>query len=127
MNRDVLKVLGEKIKTIRESRSLTQANLAEELNMTASAFSKIELGKNNTPIKRLYQIADVLDVEITEFFDVRSFVAEPHEKAGFVTREEHESLKKLVETVLKEVRERLPAKNTTKAYTAKVKPVYKKK
>jgi len=88
MKKDLLQILGDRIRRSRESKALTQANLAEELGMTASAFSKIENGINNTPVKRLYQIAEVLGVDIVEFFSDANIVSEPREKTGAVSREE---------------------------------------
>lgn len=103
MNKDLLKNIGKRIRAIRKNKGLTQANLAEDLNMTTSAFSKIELGRNNTPIKRLYEIADILEVSLVEFFEDSHKVSEPNEKMGFATKDDFEILKRMMESLAKKV------------------------
>ncbi|MFN6039862.1 MAG: helix-turn-helix domain-containing protein, partial [Bacteroidota bacterium] len=64
----MIQEVGEKIRLLRSSKGLTQANMAEELGMTTSAYSKIERAEINIPLNRLYQIAEVLDVPVMIFF-----------------------------------------------------------
>lgn len=128
MNQELLKKIGERIVRIRKSKNLTQANLAEELGMTSSAFSKIELGINNTPILRLFQIAETLEVDITDFFETKQGVAEPKTQYEFATKDDFESLKRMFENFARDVYSRLPQKKTKdKSYTLKNKKSGNKK
>lgn len=63
-------VIGANIKHYREQANLTQVQLAEQAKISISYLSKIEASGCNKSlsISVLNQIANVLDVEINEFF-----------------------------------------------------------
>ena len=67
---DLYRVIGANIKHHREQEKLTQAQLAEQAQISISYLSKIEASGCNKSlsISVLNQIANVLEVEITEFF-----------------------------------------------------------
>ncbi len=67
---DLYRVIGANIKYYREQRKLTQAQLAEQAQISISYLSKIEAAGCNKSlsISVLNQIANVLNVEISEFF-----------------------------------------------------------
>ena len=67
---DLYHVIGANIKHYREHANLTQIQLAEQAKISISYLSKIEAtGCNKSlSISVLNQIANVLDVEISEFF-----------------------------------------------------------
>jgi len=60
--------IGQNIRRIRRSKDLTQDNMAFELVITKSAYSKIERGETNPSVNRLIDIAKILEVDITIFF-----------------------------------------------------------
>ena len=63
-------VIGANIKYYREQANLTQVQLAEQAKISISYLSKIEASGCNKilSISVLNQIANVLNVEINEFF-----------------------------------------------------------
>lgn len=63
-------VIGANIKYYRKQAKLTQLQLAEQLQISISYLSKIEAAGCNKSlsISLLNQIANVLNVEISEFF-----------------------------------------------------------
>lgn len=67
---DLYRVIGANIKYYREQRKLTQVQLAEQAQINISYLSKIEAAGCNKSlsISVLNQIANVLNVEISEFF-----------------------------------------------------------
>ena len=67
---DLYRVIGTNIKYYREQRKITQVQLAEQAQISISYLSKIEaVGCNKSlSISVLNQIANVLGVEISEFF-----------------------------------------------------------
>ena len=67
---DLYRVIGTNIKHYREEEKLTQAQLAEQTQISISYLSKIEASGCNKSlsISVLNQIANVLGVEIAEFF-----------------------------------------------------------
>ncbi len=55
--------IAYRIKTLREYKNLTQEELAERAGYNdKSSISKIENSKNNISLKKVYKIADALDV-----------------------------------------------------------------
>ena len=67
---DLYRVIGANIKYYREQAKLTQVQLAEQAQISISYLSKIEAAGCNKSlsISVLNQIANVLGVEISEFF-----------------------------------------------------------
>lgn len=63
-------IIGKNIKQYREKANLTQVELAEQSKISVSYLSKIEANGCNKSISLsvLNQIANVLNVEITDFF-----------------------------------------------------------
>jgi transcriptional regulator with XRE-family HTH domain len=56
----------EKIRFMREAKDWSQEEMAVKLNMSVSGYSKIERGESRAYIPKLEQIAEVLDVDLTE-------------------------------------------------------------
>lgn len=67
---DLYRVIGTNIKYYRKQANLTQIQLAEQSKISLSYLSKIEASGCNKSlsISALNQIANVLGVEINEFF-----------------------------------------------------------
>ena len=66
---DIKKRFGQKVKTLRISRGMSQDELAQRLGYTnRSSINKIELGKNDLPRNKVAQLAAILGVEPIEFF-----------------------------------------------------------
>lgn len=59
------KAIGRKISYYRKNKQYTQAILAEKLDVSESYMSQVECGKSEISLKRLAQIADILDIDIT--------------------------------------------------------------
>jgi len=55
--------VGTKIKKVRELKNLTQEQVAEQIGMTTSGYSRIERGEVRVSIERLEQIARALGVQ----------------------------------------------------------------
>ncbi len=63
------KLLGIRIKSLREAKDLTQERLAERMDINSKYLSSIERGKENPTLDMLLNFADALDVEMWELFD----------------------------------------------------------
>ena len=61
--------IGEKLKALRESQRLSLRDLGEKVDLSASFLSQLELGQVSPSIASLENIANVLNVHITHFFD----------------------------------------------------------
>jgi transcriptional regulator with XRE-family HTH domain len=65
---NTLKKLGDRIREIRESRKLTQEELAYQADLDYSYVNQIENGRKNPTVQILDQIAKVLKVTIKDLF-----------------------------------------------------------
>ena len=59
---ETLKVIGDRLRQIRLTRKMSQNELAEATDLSASFISNIEQGKQAMSVKALIAIAQVLDV-----------------------------------------------------------------
>jgi len=60
--------IGKKIREFRKARNLTVKELADRVECTPSLISQLENGKTDPSISMLKKIADVLQVNIVDFF-----------------------------------------------------------
>jgi transcriptional regulator with XRE-family HTH domain len=60
--------LGLQIKTIRESKNLTQQNLADKVGVHLSYIGNIEIGAKQPSLETLFRIAEVLEVKVNDLF-----------------------------------------------------------
>ena len=67
---ELYRIIGANIKHYRKNANMTQIQLAEAAQISISYLSKIEALKcdKSLSISALNQIANVLDIEIIEFF-----------------------------------------------------------
>ena len=63
------KLVGRNIRVHRLVRGLTQEALGEKLGVTFQQIQKYEKGTNRVGSGRLYQIAALLEVPVTAFFE----------------------------------------------------------
>jgi len=77
--KDDVKAIAGNIRKVREFRNYTQDYLAAKLDISQNAYSKIELGYSKITLDRLFQIAQILEVEVTQllYFEPANF-----ERAG---------------------------------------------
>jgi len=62
--------IGERIRFLRESKGISQQNLAAICNFEKANLSRIEAGRTNPTISTLYKISLALNVTISELIDV---------------------------------------------------------
>lgn len=60
--------LGEKIRVLRVNKGYSQEYMANRLEISQNAYSKIERHQTDLTIKRLRQIANVFEIQIIYFF-----------------------------------------------------------
>lgn len=68
---EFLKKLGLRIKFLRMSKGLNQADLASMMSSFENNLSNIETGKKNISAKTIYKIAQALEVEPSKLFDFK--------------------------------------------------------
>lgn len=70
-DQEFLNKLGHKIRILRDNKKLSQDGLAELTNSDRTHISNIETGKTNPSIMYLKQIADGLNIDISELFNFK--------------------------------------------------------
>jgi transcriptional regulator with XRE-family HTH domain len=65
---DNKKKLGKRIQELRKKKGYTQEKVAELISMEQNTISVIESGRNFPTLATLEKIANVLDVELSDFF-----------------------------------------------------------
>ncbi|MBO6088516.1 helix-turn-helix transcriptional regulator [bacterium] len=71
MDNDNLKMLGKNIKFYRKQLGFSQEQLAEALSKSRNYIGMIERAEVNLPVGTLFEIAQILDTEIENFFKLR--------------------------------------------------------
>lgn len=64
--------LGIHIRQLREKKNLSQENLAHDCNISKSQIARIERAEINTTVKTLVKIANALEIDPKELFDLKS-------------------------------------------------------
>ena len=62
-------LFGLRIKELRKAKSLSQDSLAEKADISSKYVSRIEMGQHFPTINTLIKLAEVLDVELKDFFE----------------------------------------------------------
>lgn len=63
-----LKKIGQNIRRIRRAKDLTLQEVASAVGKDAQSLSRLERGETNATLVFLFEIAEGLNVDITEFF-----------------------------------------------------------
>jgi len=100
--------IGMRIRKIREFRNYTQTHLAEKLNISQNAYSKIENGTSKLTTDRLEEVAKVLDVPVESILNNESkiFNIDNNHIEKFYIEHLHEENKERIQ-VLKQQNEML--------------------
>ncbi len=61
--------IGERIKSIREAKGLSQKQVSLNINMDPSQYSKIEKGKTDPSVSTLEKITIALGINLSELFN----------------------------------------------------------
>jgi len=62
------KLLGKRVKLLREQAHLTQEKLAEKSGISLDYLGKIEVNINKPGLKTILKLANALDVHVKELF-----------------------------------------------------------
>lgn len=77
MNKEIEKAVGNNIRLLRESRDMTQEQLAAKLqvsgcDITRSAVAKIEVGQRHLYPDEIILIKEILSVSYDDIFSVKN-------------------------------------------------------
>jgi len=65
-----MKTLGQKFKILRQKKGLNQKSMAELLDISIPAYSKLETGITDPNFSRIIQIAQIHDMDIRQLLAV---------------------------------------------------------
>lgn len=68
--KELCKIIGKNIQTIRQEKGLTQETFAELMNVSWSYVSKIESGVINISVGKILEIANYLDVDVSRILSI---------------------------------------------------------
>lgn len=71
MPSEVERLIGGRIAALRKERNLTQAGLAESMDVTTETISRLERGVSMPSLKTLEGISNVLDVPLKDLFNFK--------------------------------------------------------
>ena len=77
--------IGNNIKKLRELRNYTQTYMSNQLEISLSAYSKIERDETEISLKRLEQISEILNVSVNAIlqFDEKVLLENSQNTLGF--------------------------------------------
>ena len=68
LDREVRQELGTHLRRLRQAQSLTLAQLADQVGVTASALSQIERGSSEPTLGTLWRLGRALNASLFDFF-----------------------------------------------------------
>lgn len=67
---NIYTLIGAKVKSLRESKGLTQIQVADLCDYEKTTISRIEAGRTNITVKTLYKLSHALHVPMKDLVDV---------------------------------------------------------
>lgn len=64
-----MKNIGDNIKKFRELKNITREQMASDLEMSLSGYSKIERNEIDLTLSRIQKIAQILDIDISQILN----------------------------------------------------------
>ena len=98
--------IRSQIKKRRVEKRLTQSDVALDLGITPGAYSKIESGPTEISVKKLGEIAVILEVDISYFFEKENSsnkFEDPGKGYGFATKSDIEELTSVINKIKQEL------------------------
>jgi transcriptional regulator with XRE-family HTH domain len=68
MSSNTMKIVGDRIRSLREQRKWSQMKLGELADLHYTYIGRIERGENNVTVKSLEKVAVALDIPFEELF-----------------------------------------------------------
>lgn len=102
-------IIGHRIRKLRESKDYSQQNMADDLSISLSAYSKIERGVTDTSVNRLEAIAKILEVEAIYFYKeqqeqpVLTKAEDERPGHGYASKSEVEELSSVIRKIQREI------------------------
>ncbi len=101
-SKDINKILGENIRTIRKSNNLTQEQLADKLNINTNYLSQIENGKSSISLDTAIKICQITNSSTIALF--KNIIASPNkfENYDLLNDKEKELVSEIIVLLIKQ-------------------------
>ena len=66
---ELMKIVGERLRTLRKKRNLTQSEVAKMTGISLRSYSKYECGHAMMYVRTLFKLARFYDVKVTYLVD----------------------------------------------------------
>ncbi|MBP7156468.1 MAG: helix-turn-helix transcriptional regulator [Flavobacteriales bacterium] len=76
------KTIGRRIRSFRNLRGLSQAEVAGKLKMDPGGYSRLESGESEVSVKRLSDLASVLDVSLEQLVSLEPITVNVNHSSG---------------------------------------------
>jgi transcriptional regulator with XRE-family HTH domain len=77
MDSQLYRMFGDRVRALRENRSVTQEELARRVQLSRASITNIEKGRQRVLLHQLVNIADALDAKPSELMPSANAMAEP--------------------------------------------------
>lgn len=101
----------DRLKELRKAKDISQAELAEKLNLTPAGYGKLERGDVQLTIERAYELATIFGVSVVELLGEGASVVVVGGAEGAKELEAIKAKNDALERELKDLRELLESKN----------------
>ncbi|MDO5105055.1 helix-turn-helix domain-containing protein [Capnocytophaga sp.] len=107
--------IGFNIRKVREQKGFSQEYVANQLNISQASYARLENEDTKVTVDRLFQIAKILETEISDFFDENKLNIQSqtynadaygHGYVQYLVIESKETLNKLVESYQERLKEK---------------------
>ena len=71
MKENIVSEVYKTIKHFREIKEITRETMADKLGITVSGYSKIERGEIDIQLSKIYKIAEILNVEVSQLLNFK--------------------------------------------------------
>ena len=61
--------LGQNIKKFRNKKQISQADLAERLDLSTEYICRVERGQKYLSLRKLFELADILEIKVSALID----------------------------------------------------------
>ncbi|NJO02893.1 MAG: helix-turn-helix transcriptional regulator [Bacteroidia bacterium] len=75
IDKDIKEIL-QQIKDARQAKNLSQAEVARYLGINQNSYKNIETGKTELKVRVLFQLIDLLDIDVLEKKSITSFAVD---------------------------------------------------
>lgn len=69
MNDEYLSAFGNRVRSLRNERDISQEKFALKIGMDRTYFASVESGKRNISIRNIKKIADGLEISVSALFE----------------------------------------------------------